>query len=27
LVLAMTGRKSAYTDLTGEGLSVIGARP
>ena len=27
LVLAMTGRKGAYTDLTGEGLSIIGARP
>ena len=27
LVLAITGRKSAYTDLTGEGLSIIAARP
>ena len=27
LVLALTGRKAAYTDLTGEGLAIIGARP
>jgi hypothetical protein len=26
-VLAITGRKSAYMDLTGEGLSIIAARP
>ena len=27
LLLAMTGRKAAYTDLTGDGLAQLGARP
>jgi len=27
LVLALTGRKGAYSDLTGEGLSILGSRP
>lgn len=27
LLLAMTGRKAAYTDLTGDGLALLGTRP
>jgi hypothetical protein len=27
LVLAMTGRKGAHSDLTGEGLTILAERP